>query len=235
MDAGARYATHEEIVSELLDLAGKDALDVGCGAGRLTRLLAAAGARASGIDVNPAVIRRAIARAREDGADIEFAEGRAEALPWPDARFDVVVFSNSLHHVEADRMERALAEAARVLRPEGLLYVMEPVAKGRYFEATRIVNDEREVRDRARDAIRAAPGLQEEREVVYQARRAFASYEAWRDSQTDRSEKRRRIFEARDEEARQAFLSGARIENGMLVFDQMFRVNLLRRLDDRVN
>ena len=144
-----RYSSNTAVARELLDIPGKKAVDVGCGEGRFTRFLAQSGATVTGIDVKQVVLDRAAAKSREEGVAVEWINGRAEALPFEDASLDIVVFSNSLHHVAPDRMEAALREAARVLRPGGVLYVMEPVAAGPFFEATRLVNDEREVRDKA--------------------------------------------------------------------------------------
>ena len=87
------------------------------------------------------------AAAKAAGANVEFRVASGEALPWPDATFDVVAFSNSLHHMPTPAA--ALAEAARALKPGGLLYVMEPVPSGNYHEATKLVNDETEVRTQA--------------------------------------------------------------------------------------
>ena len=86
---------------------------------------------------------------------MRYVEGAAEALPFPDASFDVVIFFNSLHHVSAESMDAALAEAARVLRRDGLLYVQEPSAQGPAFELLRPVNDETPVRKAAQQALRA--------------------------------------------------------------------------------
>jgi SAM-dependent methyltransferase len=84
--------------------------------------------------------------------------GSAEALPLPDAAADAVLFLNSLHHV--GDLDAALAEAARVLRPGGVVYVQEPLAEGDYFELVRLVDDETGVRAAAQAAVRrhASPG-----------------------------------------------------------------------------
>jgi hypothetical protein len=117
------------------------------------------------------------------------------------------------------------------LKPGGFLYVMEPVAQGRYFEATRRVNDEREVRVKAQDAVEgAAQGdFAKVAELTYAARREYDSFEEWADAQVRRGEKRRKLLEADPEGARRAFVEGARHEDGKLVFDQLSRVALLQK------
>jgi hypothetical protein len=108
---------------------------------------------------------------------------------------------------------------------------MEPVAEGRYFEATRRVNDERDVRDKAKAAVDGAArdGFTKVTELTYGARREYDSFEEWAEMQTRRGEKRRRLLEADPDGVRRAFVEGARQEDGKLVFDQLSRVALLRK------
>src|SRR5579859_7990757 len=126
-----------ELLDELLDVRGRDVLDVGCGEGWLVRRIASAGARVVGLD--PLAV--ALERARRDGTpaarSARYVDGSAQALPFPAASFDVVAFFNSLHHVPTESMDGALAEGARVLRPGGALYVQEPLAQGPFFELMR--------------------------------------------------------------------------------------------------
>jgi len=139
-------------LDELLDVGGRDVLDVGCGEGWLARRLASAGARAVGLDPSPDALERARREGSTDGV-VRYVEGTAEALPFPDRSFDAVVFFNSLHHVAPVSMDAALAEAARVLRLDGLLYVQEPLARGPAFELLRPVDDETQVRRAAQQAL----------------------------------------------------------------------------------
>jgi len=144
-----------DVLGELLDVRGRDVLDVGCGEGELVRRLALAGARVVGLD--PLAV--AVARARDAASatpGVSFVEGSAQALPFPTGSFDVVVFFNSLHHVSVESMDAALAEAARVLRGSGVLYVQEPLAEGSFFELVRLVEDETEVRAAAQAALSRA-------------------------------------------------------------------------------
>jgi hypothetical protein len=128
-------------------------------------------------------------------------------------------------------MNRAIAESARVLRPGGELYVMEPVAEGAYFEATRLVNDERAVRNLARDAVRGASehSLTPVTEVTFMALRTWSSFEEFAAEQVERGAARKKVLADRGDEVRALFLGAARREGDRLAFDQTFRVNLLRR------
>ncbi len=98
-------------------LAGRALLDLGCGSGLLCRLAADRGADVAGIDICPQLLE--IARERTPAADLR--EGDMSALPFADASFDIVTAANALQF--APDPAEAFAEAARVLRPRGLLVV----------------------------------------------------------------------------------------------------------------
>jgi ubiquinone/menaquinone biosynthesis C-methylase UbiE len=77
----------------------------------------------------------------------------ADALPMADAAADLVLFVFSLHHVPAAELDAALAEARRVLRASGRLYVAEPVAEGPHQYVMELFHDETSVRKAASDAL----------------------------------------------------------------------------------
>jgi 2-polyprenyl-3-methyl-5-hydroxy-6-metoxy-1,4-benzoquinol methylase len=103
---------------------GTQVLDVGCGDAGVLIAFAETGARVSGIEPYAQSVRRGRVRAEEHGIEADIREGVAEALPYPDSSFDLVLLDNVLEHVE-DR-DRTLAEVHRVLRPGGTLYLVTP-------------------------------------------------------------------------------------------------------------
>ncbi|RJK98233.1 class I SAM-dependent methyltransferase [Vallicoccus soli] len=94
-------------------------LDLGCGAGDLTRRLVGLvpRGRVLGVDADPSMVRVAAAA----GGGPEYAVARAQDLRGavPDASVDLVVSTAALHWVPADEQALVLAEVARVLRPGG--------------------------------------------------------------------------------------------------------------------
>jgi ubiquinone/menaquinone biosynthesis C-methylase UbiE len=241
MDQRARHAlapTHAEIAAlplssnariaaELISREGSRALDIGCGEGKFTRSLAKHFGTVKGIDVKANKIAQAQAAADKEGVAVVFETASGESIPEKDGSFDIVIFSNSLHHMP--NPARALADAMRVLKSGGVLYVMEPVASGNYHDATCLVNDETQVRLQAYEAMRGISNAREEHEILYRARRVFDSFEEWRDDQIDRDVKRKVKFDEQPDLVRDRFVSSAHQEDGKLVFDQVFRVNLLRK------
>jgi len=96
---------------------GDDVLDVACGTGNATIRAALAGGRVTGLDLTPELFEAARRRAAEAGVDIDWIEGDAEELPFPDRSFDVVLSTFGV--MFAPRHRVAAAEMARVLRPGG--------------------------------------------------------------------------------------------------------------------
>jgi SAM-dependent methyltransferase len=164
-----------EVISDLAMLerlvppADKDVVDVGCGSGALVRALTNLGARVIGVEISESQLATAIEQ--DDGRGARYLVGRAERLPLDDASVDIAVFMRSFHHVPSEDLDAALAEARRVIRPDGAVYVAEPLAEGNFFELTRMVDDETEVRGAAQAALARAPnaGLQRQTTLDYDA------------------------------------------------------------------
>lgn len=95
----------------------KSALDVGCGEGRFSRMLRAAGIQTVGIDPTEILIQEA--RRRDPEGDYRLAA--AEELPFPDASFDLVVSYLSL--IDIPDVPMSISEMTRVLQPGGRLLI----------------------------------------------------------------------------------------------------------------
>ena len=123
---GGYLETVGRMVDEIGLLPGERVLDVGCGPGTLDRWLAHRTGGANpivGVDINPYLTREAGALARSEGLDsvIEFREGSAEALPFPNNHFDVSLSFTVIPLVDANQM---LAEMVRVTKPGGRIGVI---------------------------------------------------------------------------------------------------------------
>ena len=101
------------------DLAGKDAIELGCGTAYVSAALARRGARVVGVDNSAAQLETARRLQRAHGLDFPLVHGNAEAVPYPDASFDFAI-SEYGACLWADP-ERWVPEAARLLRPGGRL------------------------------------------------------------------------------------------------------------------
>ena len=108
-------------------VAGKRVLEVGCGTGELLRAVSrgATPARLVGLDPDQGMLDQAGAKFRASGVAAELVLGYAEALPFPDGSFDVVLSSLMFHHLDAATKRTALREWRRVLAPGGVLVLVD--------------------------------------------------------------------------------------------------------------
>ncbi|WP_239461314.1 methyltransferase domain-containing protein [Occallatibacter savannae] len=96
---------------------GQKVLDVGCGTGQLALIAARAGAVVTGCDIATNSLERARSRALQEKLAATFDEGDAEALPYPDAHFDVV--TSLVGAMFAPRPDLVASELVRVCKPGG--------------------------------------------------------------------------------------------------------------------
>ncbi|MCU7876517.1 MAG: class I SAM-dependent methyltransferase [Candidatus Thiodiazotropha sp. (ex Lucinoma borealis)] len=119
----ARYM--ESGAKEILDgwqlPSGKHLLDIGCGAGQTAIPAARRGLHVTGVDIAANLVESARHRARIEGISARFDEGDAEALPYADTSFNLVI--SLIGAMFAPRPERVCSKIARVLRPGGALYM----------------------------------------------------------------------------------------------------------------
>ena len=218
-----------DVIEEFLDLKNAVVIDVGCGDGWLTRWLAGEGAHVTGIEVSP----RQLAKARSTGtvADESYMTGLAEELPVRNRSADIVIFFNSLHHVDAVGLPKALKEAARVLKHGGVLYVSEPLPEGPYFQLMKPAHDETVVRRRAQEVLRHAPefGLLLERQLTHLDTVKFKDFQAFHDRITSINPETRARFDDQDQEFRTRFESLGEKEDDGWRFEQPMRVAVMRR------
>lgn len=124
----AMHAPDAQVEAAVLALVGDapvhSLLDLGAGTGRMLELLAPLAQRAVGVDLSPAMLNLARARIEEHGLrNVTLRQGDIYAPPVERAAYDLVVIHQVLHFL--DDPGRALAEAARTLRPGGRLLVVD--------------------------------------------------------------------------------------------------------------
>jgi SAM-dependent methyltransferase len=101
------------------DVAGKHVLDLGCGVGFFGGTARKRGARVVGLDFSAVALE--LCKGREPGMGV--VRGDATRLPFPDARFDVVLLNDIIEHLAEEPGRRMIEEVYRVLRPGGHLVV----------------------------------------------------------------------------------------------------------------
>jgi ubiquinone/menaquinone biosynthesis C-methylase UbiE len=152
----------QKIVEKILQLttfSDRQVLEIGCGSGRITSLLAGHTKQLIGIDPDPDLIGQA--RSELPGVDFRLAKG--EALPFSDNSFDLVLFTLSLHHQDSSA---ALSEATRVLKSDGRILVVEPAEDGEVEQFFTMVHDEIKAKKQAQRAIRQSGLILERSEII---------------------------------------------------------------------
>ena len=164
--------------------------------------------------------------------DEHYIQGIAEDLPIVSRSVDIVLFFNSLHHIDQDGLPKAMFEAARVLKSGGVLYVCEPLAEGAYFELMKPVHDETVVRQQALAILRLAPefSLLAERTVNYTDLVKLRDFEAFHDRLTSiNPHVRERFIELEEVISANFNRLGQETVDGW-AFEQPMRACLLRRV-----
>ncbi|WP_255170177.1 methyltransferase domain-containing protein [Natrononativus amylolyticus] len=102
------------VLDAIMPLEDKKVLEIACGTGRFTVMLAARGANVVGLDISAAMLQQGRTKARAAGVseNLEFLRGDAGRLPFPDDHFDTVVAMRFFHL--ADDPEAFLSEMRRV-------------------------------------------------------------------------------------------------------------------------
>lgn len=128
MSCGREDVFRERILRLARLQPGESVLDVGCGTGTLAiaakRQVGATGA-VHGIDASPEMLARAVRKARRAAMDVAFVEAPAQALPFPDASFDVALTTVMLHHLPRPGRAQCAREMRRVLKPGGRVLAVD--------------------------------------------------------------------------------------------------------------
>lgn len=206
--------THLQCLRPLTRLNAATVVDMGCGAGSVVRRLAALGARAIGVEADPA--RLAQARRQRVVRRERYLEAAADQVPLDASCADLVLFLFSLRPLTGERQRRALLEAHRLLKPGGRLHVVEALPEGPYFQVMRLIEDQAESR---KATLRLLGGLSElglrpVMSVRYDHVEDFADYGDFRMRLIAADPARRIAFDTRDALIRDAFETHALRQDG---------------------
>ncbi len=121
-------------LSYYTDLPRSDLLEIGIGNGRFGFLLGDRVASYSGVDIDPEMVEIAKTNIPE-GAKINYKVGRGENIPFYN-KFDIVFYALSWHFMK--NFNKALSEADRVLKEDGIVAILEPSERSRSWADTRL-------------------------------------------------------------------------------------------------
>jgi len=212
-------STIVDVIPQLATVQGAKVLDIGSGVGGLVRALIKQGGNVFGIEPNPANV--VLSQQSDPEHADHYKVAGAEGLPFENGEFDLVVFSNSLHHVPVD------------LQHGGQAIVAEPVPLGAHFNLSQPMEDETDVRNAALAAIldTANHGLGVEQETSFIRATPYASFDDYHKAMILVDPAREQAFVERGDALRENFVKYARMDGGISIFDQEIRVHLLRKAE----
>jgi len=135
---------HLEYLTSIYDLSARKVADIGAGDGAFSRQIHQHGGIVTAVEIDADKVKIASLNLPEE---IVVVEGRGEELPLEPASQDLACFFFSFHHVPIAVQRQALGEVRRVLKPDGRLHVVEPLATGTMFDLVKLVDDETAVRE----------------------------------------------------------------------------------------
>ncbi len=140
-DSVVRLTTREQtfkaaLVRQCHPQAGEHLLDVGCGTGTLTHMLASKqpNLRITGLDADPNTLKQARAKLAAMKNSVTLQQGFAQQLPFDSATFDLAVSSLFFHHLTKTQKLETLKEIRRVLKPGGRLHIADWGKPSSFFQ-----------------------------------------------------------------------------------------------------
>ena len=224
-----RVVEELQVFEELMQLDGKQILELGCGRAKHTRAIAEAGRDRQILALEVDETQHALNLQIDDLPNVQFSLAGAEQIPSEDDRYDAVFLFKSLHHVPVANMADAMREIARVLRTGGLAYVSEPLFRGAFNDVLRLFHDESVVRREAFAAVQnaVADGLFDSvSQTFFRAPVPFADFAEFEDSVIRATHSNHVLSDATYAEVRETF-ARYKTSDGVR-FEQPIRVDLLR-------
>ena len=168
-----------DVIDQFLQPRDQFLIDAGCGNMHLSKALAGRGAHVLAIDPDP--IQASKNQSAQITPNVGFTETGADQIPVENQSVDGILFPYSLHHVPETLFDAVFAEALRVLKPDGFVYIMEPVASGELYEVVRLFHEEAPVRDKAQQAIEALgiPNFSQVDIIEYSNQTNYDSWESF--------------------------------------------------------
>jgi ubiquinone/menaquinone biosynthesis C-methylase UbiE len=129
---------HLELLG-LYDFKDKYVLDAGCGPGTYGIMLAQRGNIVKAVEISPNAVKVANERAVKKGVNFQAQQGDLEKLPFQDNTFDICFCGWVLHHFPD--VNNAISELSRVLKPNGVIAIVEPNESNLAVKFSRFVED----------------------------------------------------------------------------------------------
>lgn len=165
----------KEILLNELSFKGKKVLDVGCGNGWFSQWASNKGGIVDAIDPSKEQIEEA--KSKDINNSINFIRAGAESINDLKKLYDLIVFFNSLHHIPIDIMAKSINYCKSKISNNGKIFIIEPIAKGKFHDFVKNIDDETKVRCEAYKVIKNCKKYRLEiiKELMYDEVKIFNS------------------------------------------------------------
>lgn len=222
---------NELFLIETLNLNNKTILELGCGNASMTKKIASNGENRKIIACEIDEIQHN-KNLEENIYNIEFLLSGAQEIPLESSSVDIIFMFKSFHHIPKDLMPKALNEIKRVLKPNALAYISEPLFAGSQNELVAMFHDEEEVRKDAFNAIKDSIENEEFKlfkEIFFQSEVVYEDFKDFENKQMNLSYNDDSISKELREKIKEKFDS---YNNGKKTeFLKPFRVDILQKIN----
>ena len=215
-----------KILSEI-DLNSKDILDIGCGDGWF--LSWSCNFIKYGIGIDPSKDQINLAKSKINNKKISFMNIGAENISEMNKKFDLIFFFNSFHHVPEKLMFTTLNQTSRCMNVDSLLVIVEPIAKGSFYDFMKEIDDEHYVRLKAYENILNCNKAQliVKKEIFYEEIKSFDDCEQCINFLKNIDKKRVSYIQENIADIKNKFYTLANINKNKFEFIQPMRMNIL--------
>ncbi len=215
-----------KILSEI-DLNRKDILDIGCGDGWF--LSWSCNFIKCGLGIDPSKDQINLAKSKINNKKISFMNIGAENISEMNKKFDLIFFFNSYHHVPEKLMFITLNQTSKCMNIDSLLIIVEPIAKGSFYDFMKEIDDEHYVRLKAYENILNCNKAQliVKKEIFYEEIKSFDDCEQCINFLKNIDKKRVSYIQENIADIKNKFYALANINNNKFEFIQPMRMNIL--------
>lgn len=221
---------NEAYLVETLNLNNKTILELGCGAATMTKKIASTGfdRKVIACEVDETQHSKNLSLNIDN---IEFKLCGAQKISLENESVDMVFMFKSFHHIPLNLMKDSLIEIKRVLKPNGLIYISEPLFYGDQNELIAVFHDEKLVREKAFEAIENSVKNEEFKlfqEIFFNTEVSYDSFENFKTKQMDVTYNEPISNKSILEKTKEKYDSFS--TNGKCEFLKPFRVDILQKI-----
>ncbi|WP_419764699.1 MAG: class I SAM-dependent methyltransferase [Arcobacter sp.] len=231
IDTNITQELNEDYLIETLNLNNKTILELGCGNASKTINIASNGFNRKVIacEVDEIQHQKNLQKTYEN---IEFKLCGAENIDMEDESVDMIFMFKSFHHIPINLMPKALSEIKRVLKPNGLAYISEPLFIGDLSDIISMFHNEELVRIEAFNAIKHAVDTEEFKlfqEIFFYSQVSYKDFEDFQSKVMNVTFNDNKISKELEKEVEEKFNQYMQ-NNNPITFKKPFRVDILQKI-----